>query len=345
MPIVSIREEKSDAASYYYITIAKAIGILLVVAGHFTSARYMPVEYIALKKCIFSFHMPLFMILSGFLFANTVGRAGGDLLLKPFVKKKFVRLMIPYFFISFCIALLNLVLGHFMAVKRTVDWTYLGEIFYKNVGGSAIFLWFIYSLFIIFVIAALFSKLRNGMVWMGILSVVLYFTPLPALFYLSSVQRYLFYFWLGMFLFNLVIKKKVRLSVLEFVAAVLLFGVVYYLYGMSENDGWWRLLTVLGCGITGSYAVICLSRILAEVKGRILNILLLLGTCSAYIYLLHMAGVYVVRVVFEKLEIFILQAYFAALFLAMVAGVFLPILLTRGFICRSKYLTLLMGGK
>jgi len=94
---------------YDYITLSKALGIILVVVGHFTSTVYMPAYYIEMKNLIFSFHMPLFMILSGFLFHMSLCRKPGKISLFPFLKKKFLRLMVPYFFISAVIALLNFI--------------------------------------------------------------------------------------------------------------------------------------------------------------------------------------------------------------------------------------------
>jgi Fucose 4-O-acetylase and related acetyltransferases len=164
---------------YDYITLSKALGIILVVVGHFTSTVYMPAYYIEMKNLIFSFHMPLFMVLSGFLFQMSLCRKPGKISLLPFFKKKFLRLMVPYFFISAAIALLNFVLGFFMPVKRMVDWHYLLEIFYTNVGGSAVFLWFIYTLFVIFLISVLCMRIKGGITILGILSV-------SSLFYTSA---------------------------------------------------------------------------------------------------------------------------------------------------------------
>ena len=183
---------------YPYVTFAKAIGILLVVAGHFTSVRYMPSEYIALKEWIFSFHMPLFMMLSGFLFQSSRAKAGGGkpFLFFPFLQKKFFRLMVPYLFLSVAIAALNFVLGHFIAVKTPVDASYLVRMLYENVGGSAVFLWFIYALFVIFVIVGLASCIRYGEWLIGVLGIVLYFFPIScSAFYISSVCTHLVYFW------------------------------------------------------------------------------------------------------------------------------------------------------
>ena len=57
---------QSAPQNYPFVTLAKGIGILLVIAGHFTCPRYMPESYLELKDWIYSFHMPLFMMLAGF---------------------------------------------------------------------------------------------------------------------------------------------------------------------------------------------------------------------------------------------------------------------------------------
>ena len=47
-----------------WIDLAKGIGIILVLIGH---SKFLP---ITLKNYIYSFHMPLFFILSGYVFSN-----------------------------------------------------------------------------------------------------------------------------------------------------------------------------------------------------------------------------------------------------------------------------------
>ena len=51
-----------------YIDIAKGIGILLVLIGHIDWGNYI------LTNTIYSFHMPLFMMVSGYLFHFTVNK-------------------------------------------------------------------------------------------------------------------------------------------------------------------------------------------------------------------------------------------------------------------------------
>lgn len=63
-----------------YIDVVKGIAIILVVYGH--CIEYYSKEYIydnffysdIVHKIIYSFHMPLFMVISGYLFSGTIER-------------------------------------------------------------------------------------------------------------------------------------------------------------------------------------------------------------------------------------------------------------------------------
>jgi fucose 4-O-acetylase-like acetyltransferase len=327
---------------YDYITLSKAFGIILVVVGHFTSSVYMPEYYIRMKNFIFSFHMPLFMVLSGFLFQMSLYKKPDKISVIPFLKKKFLRLMVPYFFISFAIAALNLVIGRSMPVKRMVDWSYLLEIFYTNVGGSAVFLWFMYTLFMIFVISAICMCFKKGVVILGALSIALYFIPMPQLFYLSFVHSFIVYFWGGIVLFLLMERVKVRMSAVHIAGSALILTLAFYFRAWFPADYIQQLLNLI-CGFAGSYLIVSVSYWLAEREDS--KILMSLGKYSAYIYLLHMAGVYFIRVVYEKVGLLFPLTYGIALIAAVIAGVLIPVLLTKYVIHKSQSLTFLMGGK
>lgn len=66
------------------IDIAKAIGILLVIIGHCKQIEYMPYRHF-----IFSFHMPLFFIISGYLYHRKD--------VKTSIMNDAKHLLIPYF--------------------------------------------------------------------------------------------------------------------------------------------------------------------------------------------------------------------------------------------------------
>ena len=68
-----------------YISIAKAIGIILMVMGHSGSPN-------VLSRFLYMFHMPLFFICSGYFFKEMTD----TIMLKAFYQKKVKRLYLPY---------------------------------------------------------------------------------------------------------------------------------------------------------------------------------------------------------------------------------------------------------
>jgi len=70
------------------LDIAKGIGIILVVIGHLHEAPLL------LVKFIYSFHMPLFFILSGYIYNIT---KYSSLSLYEYIRSKWGNLIIPYF--------------------------------------------------------------------------------------------------------------------------------------------------------------------------------------------------------------------------------------------------------
>lgn len=103
----------------------KGIAILLVLLGH--SFILYPINLLDISWCkstfdvIYSFHMPLFFIISGLLFANSTHKEYASMM-----KGKVKRLLLPYAFyhalnLGLKVALPNL-------VNRKVDsWTEYGD--------------------------------------------------------------------------------------------------------------------------------------------------------------------------------------------------------------------------
>jgi len=78
---------------YKWIDVAKGIGILLVVVGHainYLNPENTTATLTLIRDLIYSFHMPLFFFLSGFLLHYTA-------IPREFMLKKVKKLVIPYF--------------------------------------------------------------------------------------------------------------------------------------------------------------------------------------------------------------------------------------------------------
>lgn len=85
-----------------YISIAKAIGIILMVVGHSGCPS-------AIGRFIYLFHMPLFFVCSGFFFREATNKTS----LMSFYKKRIKGLYLPYLKWSLLFLLLHNVFRHF----------------------------------------------------------------------------------------------------------------------------------------------------------------------------------------------------------------------------------------
>ena len=137
------------------IDLCKGLAILFVYLEH--SILYYPiVESIQnsmgchiLKSCITSFNMPLFFIISGFLFYGTT-RNGLEI-----IKKKVIKLLVPFLCVMAVVIAAKLILPTDMACNKQAG--------IKNVlvniflyGGDR---WFVYVLFLLFLIIAAIKPL------------------------------------------------------------------------------------------------------------------------------------------------------------------------------------------
>jgi len=142
--------EKGNRIRLYWIDLLKAGGMFLVILGHATSS-------ITLKKMIYSFHMPLFFIVSGYTW-----KLRKEMSLKDFVKRRIKALVIPYFVINIIfipVMIFQASLGK--AVKQSLWETIIG-IFYSNNQGSYFssltVTWFLLTLFLAEIMFFLVSK-------------------------------------------------------------------------------------------------------------------------------------------------------------------------------------------
>jgi fucose 4-O-acetylase-like acetyltransferase len=99
--------EVSPTKRVDYYDIAKGIGILMVVLGH-SQNLCKPLNI--LSAIAWSFHMPLFFILSGMCFKRKE---------YGYLSSSFKRLVVPYIFTILLFVLYYLALGNF---KQSLDW-------------------------------------------------------------------------------------------------------------------------------------------------------------------------------------------------------------------------------
>lgn len=171
--------------------IAKAICIILVVVGHYVPDG-SPSWYMGIHDVIYSFHMPLFMFASGFIYMATKK----EIPYKDFLVKKVKRLMVPYFSVSAIIVTIKLATEGNAYVENPVTVMSYLKMFYLPEAGY--FLWFIWALWWMFVLVPIFKTKQARLGLFG-LAILVHYGPsyLPEMFCLRQFQNMLVYFMLG----------------------------------------------------------------------------------------------------------------------------------------------------
>lgn len=127
-----------------YFDMAKGFGSILVLLGHLQGDEFFKLSPYILPMCewIFSFHMPLFFIVSGMLLCH---RNDLEKDTKTLVVKRFKGIMIPYFWFSifyFSVVIYALIFGSIQPTTFYVNLWYVLGLYGMNV------LWFLPTLFL-----------------------------------------------------------------------------------------------------------------------------------------------------------------------------------------------------
>lgn len=180
---------------------AKALMIVLVVAGHMFGKAppvggewwFVPVSW------IYSFHMPVFMFLSGFVFFL---RGYPDRALENFPKfaaGRAYRLLLPFVLMGLVILAGKLIASRFVFVDNNPEGLTSGLLGILNIGPPTImFIWFLYVLFIFSVATPWVYRLlgRNIYLLLG-LGLFLFFLPQVYTLYADRITKTYIFFVLG----------------------------------------------------------------------------------------------------------------------------------------------------
>lgn len=181
-------------------------GILLVCLGHsgFTEPIIMD-SLNGLHSWIYSFHMPLFFLISGYLFSLT-NKSFVDIDPGKFLKKKVLRLLVPYVVLGTVIYGIKYVFSSFSHADR--DWSVAN--FFKMFvapgceGSTMGYLWYVITLFVVFAIVVAFCIVRvdlKKIVWCVLVMLAawtfFFMGPKVEWFNFMAVCQYLPYFVIG----------------------------------------------------------------------------------------------------------------------------------------------------
>ena len=329
---------------YSEIDIARGIGIFLVVLGHSIKQTGVSASWIRiLTYIIYSFHMPLFFCLSGFVSAKILPMSRGER--KTYAISRARRLLVPYFVIGLLYIPVKLKLSE--AAIKPFD---VSDIWKLLIGQNPdVSLWFLYILFLIELICAIFVNTYNfRSIWYGsfFLSVAIYWANLDI-----RTPKYLFFFLMGIWVrLKFEDSRKAGFEdamdgqdLLAFLALVTDIFAIIFLYRTTIT------VTMMLTSLCGIYLVLWISSRLVynidgekKEPGRCARILLLLGLFSMDIYILHEPIMTVVRLVlWNRLGLNYILCTVVIFFCALC----IPIPVSKWIIRKIKPLRMLLLGE
>jgi fucose 4-O-acetylase-like acetyltransferase len=239
--------------------IARGIGILLVILGHIPS-MYPHI----IREVIYSFHMPLFFILSGYWFSDKRKKTS------EFIIYKFKKILVPYFLFNFLFLISGFILNDF---NTNIIIEMLKNIFYTGNGISIT--WFFVCLYNVEVIFYLLHKITTPGIFyictstLCISGFILAHFDIFLPFKAVTALCMLLYYWFGYFLRHQSIKSvpianNTTMTLVVLAAGYLgsfLFGYVRNQYIQEVSTDWYPIIVVsVITSLTGSLITISIAR-------------------------------------------------------------------------------------
>lgn len=319
----------SEYADAVYV--AKGIGIILVVIGHY-QPDWVPNYWQWLHDFIYTFHMPLFMFLSGFLFA--AGKPVTSLSqYHNLIRSKAKRLLIPFLSLAIIIFFLKYLGGLFFHLIYPLSFSSVVNIFLNPIESFAPILWFLYVLFVIFALFGIFYLFIHNEFYILIVFGLMFFLPWLDIFMLGTMLFYLPIFTLGFICLKHNTLKRANLSLgLIFLVS---FGLLLvFRENFLHNDLILRIYRLL-LGIMGSAACFFIAMQVSNKDNKFFRVLKYFGIYSMGIYILHAP-------IMSSARIFLLQVikisdywFLPVAFISINIGILLPIILEKYVLRRS----------
>ncbi len=341
------------------IELLKNIAIVLVLLGHAGciyagkwsySLVHMNSNFIRyITEYIYSFHMPLYVFISGYIYNYMRIKLNKYDNLQSFIQNKFKRLIIPYLFTGIL----------FMIPLQTLFNVYTDDISIANrmivgilLSKQPAHLWYLVMLFNIFIIFRVFeSRIRDNKYYINITLLIILnviSVLVPNVYQLSNVLRYLIYFYIGYIINeNFESIKSIKLSIV-FLIHMFLFNIYYFIIdNISMNIPMKLTLWILQIVISISgiaYLYISVNVLLKSknIDSRITNsrIYNVINKYNFYIYLLHQPIMLSIISVLRNIDIKPIFMYTILFILTLGLTVLIAIVIDN---YKKKYKSLLIG--
>lgn len=331
-----------------HIALLRALAIILVVFAHATRSVYSPNAHmyspevtplweIIIKHYIYSFHMPLFFWISGYIFyyssIETVKFSG----VRIQVLEKFNRLIVPMYSTSFLILLPTIIFfGH-------PNGSILHQVKLLILGSNHDHLWFLKTLFMIFFISIPLRNIINRggtniyifviMSWLilnylhpPIVGSAIKYFPFFLVGFVSRKYEYVIY----------KVKSLYGFSIFFLLHFSILMITKFIDESMSKDTFFWYLTALFGIYFM-FYLVKYLTTLLRETGYWML--IKKIDETSYSIYLFHVSFLYLVLYVVSILHI---QIPLIRIFFSFGLGIVLPMVIHE-VLSKSKIIAFLFG--
>ena len=317
------------------INILRGIAFGLVLLGHsFPDAGFGYINSYTefSREYIYSFHMPLFFIISGFCMEPLLSSKQIDI--KSEVIKRSKRLLVPYLFYSYIVIIPKLMFNSYMLKK--IESSTVWEILLGN--SSSTTLWYLWNLFMINMFFLLVSRMTSKKyIWMCI-SFILYIAYLrfPE-FYFYRLLKYPIFYVLGIYTASYfsVIKKHLSNRGIAALLFMLINAVIVIGAGNDVRVG---LLTAL----LGSISMLYLAIRIDEGNGKVKSFLELSSRYSYGVYLMSPYVQVAIRVfLYQKLGL----PYLLCMGLMLVLGFLIPYVIIKYIVEKNVCLRRILIGQ
>jgi fucose 4-O-acetylase-like acetyltransferase len=318
---------KTDNTRLDWIDYAKGIGIIFVVFGHvikgLNSAHLIdPTFYYYAVNLIYSFHMPLFFMLSGYFFLASLNKRGN----KSFLITKLETIAYPYLIWNTIQTFIEMQLSSVTNshINKEMSLAFL----YKP---QAQF-WFMFALFFINVFSLLLFNISKK--WGVILSIIvwiIYYTFNLKADIFDKTLANLIYFTVGIALsvYPQFIVQLLRNKYLLLLNLICFCFSLYIYFNYSHK----LLYNQIVPQLSGSFIIIYIGKMFSEISW--LKFLEILGINSMIIYLVHILAGSGTRIILSK--VFHITNSPIHIILGTLAGLIVPLLFYR-FVKKTRYL-------
>ena len=298
------------------VDILKGIGICLVLVAHSAGGFVHTFAY--------SFHMPLFIFVSGWLFYYTrlSDAASAKWPYKAMLKEKIIRFGIPFIVFTLFGIILKSVFSTYMDRPTEISFHELANAFIYPYNGPLRELWFIATIMWMFALAPVWRLFLDNK-WLNslclILLSVLYFFPLKTEFLaLDHVTHLAVFFYGGLLVskYELVSKTIAKISNLKGICLILLFFILYLcamLFELHFCATWMAIILSI-------FLSVLLERFAPESFSSFRN----------YTFQIYLIGIWVqvaVRILVIKYEMPWLIGYL----ISICSGIYIPVLISKLF--------------